>query len=126
MAQKITVTTGKPIKGKDIFYFIQSVHAKIGDNAILPAYRTDGNTTLGGDFSDEQTQQGRLLEKTTNEHSIELTQYFAPADPSVKIIEDAQRKIWSKLDNHDHVIDTLVVDMATAKDNKESIREMKK
>ena len=48
---------------------------------MLPAYRKDGSTTMGGEYIDEQTQQGRLLEKATDEHSIELTQYFAPKDP---------------------------------------------
>lgn len=95
----ITMTTGKPITGKKIFYFIQSVDAPLGSAAILPAYRTDGSTTLGGEFTDEQTQQGRILEKSTDEHTIEVTQYFAPADKSVEVIEEAQKtgksvKVW--------------------------------
>lgn len=95
----IEVTTAKPIVGKKVFYFIQSVHAKLGSNALLPAYRTDGTTTMGGDFLDEQTQQGRLVEKATDEHSIELTTYYAPKDPSVQVVEDAKEtgdsvKVW--------------------------------
>ena len=48
---------------------------------------------------DEQTQQGRLVEKSTDEHSVELTLYYAPKDKSVSVIEDASRtgdsiKIW--------------------------------
>lgn len=96
---KIQLTTGKPIVGNKIFYFIQSVDAAKGSAALLPAYRTDGSTTLGGEYLDEQTQQGRLLEKSTDEHTIEITTYFAPTDPSVAIIENASRsgksvKVW--------------------------------
>nr|WP_250850377.1 phage major tail protein, TP901-1 family [Streptococcus equi] len=36
----------------------------------MPAYRTDGTTTMGGEYIDEQTQQGRVIEKATDEHSI--------------------------------------------------------
>lgn len=97
--QKIKITTAKPIKGKDIFYFIQSVDAKVGSNAILPAYRTDGSTTLGGEFLDEQTQQGRILEKASDEHSIDLTSYYTPKDEAIRIIEEAKAtgksvKVW--------------------------------
>lgn len=96
---KIKITIAKPIVGKKVFYFIQSIHAEKGTGAMLPAYRKDGSTTMGGEYIDEQTQQGRLLEKATDEHSIELTQYFAPKDPSVQVILDAQKtgesvKIW--------------------------------
>ncbi|XJS09846.1 phage major tail protein, TP901-1 family [Aerococcaceae bacterium WGS1372] len=95
----IQITTSKPVTGKKIFYFIQSVDAEIGSDALLPAYRTDGSTTLGGEYIDEQTQQGRILDKATDEHTISLTQYFAPADPSYKIIEEASVsgksvKVW--------------------------------
>lgn len=95
----IEVTKGKPIVGGKIFYFIQSVDAALGSNALLPAYRTDGTTTMGGEYLDEQTQQGRLLEKSTDEHSIELTTYFAPQDPSIQVIKEASKsgksiKIW--------------------------------
>ena len=95
----VQITTAKPVTGKKIFYFIQSVDAPIGSDALLPAYRTDGSTTMGGEYIDEQTQQGRVLEKATDEHTISLTQYFAPADPSYKIIEEASVtgksvKVW--------------------------------
>ena len=60
---KIKITIAKPIVGKKVFYFIQSIHAEKGTGAMLPAYRKDGSTTMGGEYIDEQTQQGRLLEK---------------------------------------------------------------
>lgn len=55
--------------------------------------------TLGGETIDEQTKMGRILEKSTDEHSIELTQYFVAGDPAIKIVEDAQIngssvKVW--------------------------------
>lgn len=95
----INVSTGQPISGSQVYYFIQSIDAPIGSNAYLPAYRTDGGTTLGGDFLDEQSQQGRVLRKGADEHEIELTTYFVPADESNKIITDAQKngksvKVW--------------------------------
>ena len=89
---QVKITTAKPIVGKKVFYFIQSIHAEKGEGALLPAYRKDGKTTLGGEYQDEQTQQGRLLEKSSDEHSIELTQYFAPMDPSINVVLDAQAK----------------------------------
>ncbi|HEL2229673.1 TPA: phage major tail protein, TP901-1 family [Streptococcus suis] len=97
--KNIEITTAKPITGNKIYYFIQSVDAELGSAAMLPAYRTDGNTTLGGEYLDEQTQQGRLVEKSTDEHSVDLTQYFAPADPSIGVVEEASRtgksiKVW--------------------------------
>lgn len=112
---KIKITIAKPIVGKKVFYFIQSIHAEKGTGAMLPAYRKDGSTTMGGEYIDEQTQQGRLLEKATDEHSIELTQYFAPKDPSVKVILDAQKKgesvkIWRV------IVDESVKDTSTGKD----------
>ena len=112
---KIKITIAKPIVGKKVFYFIQSIHAEKGTGAMLPAYRKDGSTTMGGEYIDEQTQQGRLLEKATDEHSIELTQYFAPKDPSVQVILDAQKtgesvKIWRV------IVDESVKDMSTGKD----------
>lgn len=102
MTNQITVTTAKPLAGKKVFYFIQSIHAEIGSNAILPAYRTDGGLTLGAEYSDEQTQQGLLLDKTSTSHEIELTTKFAPKDPSIDIIEQANDtgesvKIWRVL-----------------------------
>lgn len=112
---KIKITIAKPIVGKKVFYFIQSIHAEKGMGAMLPAYRKDGSTTMGGEYIDEQTQQGRLLEKATDEHSIELTQYFAPKDPSVQVILDAQKtgesvKIWRV------IVDESVKDTSTGKD----------
>ena len=99
---KITVTTAKPLAGKKVFYFIQSIHADLGSAAVLPAYRTDGTLTLGAEYSDEQTQQGLLLDKTSTSHEIELTTKFAPKDPSIDIIEKANDtgesvKIWRVL-----------------------------
>lgn len=102
MTGQITVTTAKPLAGKKVFYFIQSIHAALGSNAILPAYRTDGSLTLGAEYSDEQTQQGLLLDKTSTSHKIELTTKFAPKDPSVDVLEQANDtgesvKIWRVL-----------------------------
>ena len=102
MTNQITVTTAKPLAGKKVFYFIQSIHADLGSAAILPAYRTDGTLTLGAEYSDEQTQQGLLLDKTSTSHEIELTTKFAPKDPSIEIIEQANDtgesvKIWRVL-----------------------------
>ena len=112
---KIKITIAKPVVGKKVFYFIQSIHAEKGAGAMLPAYRKDGSTTMGGEYIDEQTQQGRLLEKATDEHSIELSQYFAPKDPSVQVIIDAQKtgesvKIWRV------VVDESVKETTTGKD----------
>ena len=112
---KIKITIAKPIVGKKVFYFIQSIHAEKGTGAMLPAYRKDGSTTMGGEYIDEQTQQGRLLEKAPDEHSIELTQYFAPKDPSVQVVLDAQKtgesvKIWRV------IVDESVKDSSTGKD----------
>ncbi len=102
MTGQITVTTAKPLAGKKVFYFIQSIHAALGSNAILPAYRTDGSLTLGAEYSDEQTQQRLLLDKTSTSHEIELTTKFAPKDPSVDVLEQANDtgesvKIWRVL-----------------------------
>ena len=99
MTGQITVTTAKPLAGKKVFYFIQSIHAALGSNAILPAYRTDGKLKLGAEYSDEQTQQGLLLDKTNTAHEIELTTKFSPKDPSVDVLEQANDtgesvKIW--------------------------------
>ena len=99
MAEQITVTTAKPLSGKKVFYFIQSIHAELGSAAVLPAYRTDGTLTLGAEYSDEQTQQGLLLDKTNTAHEIELTTKFSPKDPAVDVLEQANDtgesvKIW--------------------------------
>jgi TP901-1 family phage major tail protein len=90
---------GTPIKGNRVWYFIQSVEAPIGSPALLPAFQTEGTTTIGGDSIDEQTKMGRIILKSTDEHGIELTQYFAPDDESIQVIEDAKNngksvKVW--------------------------------
>ncbi|MGO3608282.1 MAG: phage major tail protein, TP901-1 family [Enterococcus sp.] len=95
----VTKFQGTPIKGNRVWYFIQAVTAVIGSPALLPAFQTDGTTTIGGDNIDEQTKMGRIILKSTDEHSIELTQYFAPDDESIQIIEDAKKnghsvKVW--------------------------------
>jgi len=95
----VTKFQGKAIRGKQVWYFIQAVTAAIGSPALLPAFQTDGTTTIGGDNIDEQTKMGRIILKSTDEHSIELTQYFAPDDASIQIIEDAKKnghsvKVW--------------------------------
>lgn len=92
-------TTGTPIRGNRVWYFVQGIDEPIGSEATLPAYQTDGGMTLGGEMIDEQTKQGRILEKESDEHSVELTQYFVAGDPSIKIVEDAQNsgdsvKVW--------------------------------
>ncbi|HEN0438762.1 TPA: phage major tail protein, TP901-1 family [Streptococcus agalactiae] len=99
MAATIEITKAKPIVGKKVFYFIQSVDAEKGSKAILPAYRTDGKTKMGGDFIDEQTQQGRVIEKATDEHSIDLTSYYTPLDKAIDVVEKAKAtgksvKVW--------------------------------
>lgn len=91
--------TGKPIKGFKVWYFIQSTQAELEEPALLPAYQTEGTTTIGGDNIDEQTKQGRVLIKSTDEHSIELTQYYAPDDDSINVVEEAKKeghsvKVW--------------------------------
>ena len=92
-------TSGTPIRGNKVWYFLQGVDEPIGSDATLPAYQTDGGMTLGGETIDEQTKMGRILEKSTDEHSIELTQYFVAGDPAIKLVEDAQIdgksvKVW--------------------------------
>lgn len=99
---QIQITKAKPLSGKSVFYFIQSIHEVIGSNAILPAYRTDGSVTLGAEYSEEQTQQGILRDKTGSNHEIELTTKFAPADKAVSVLEKANAtgesvKIWRVL-----------------------------
>lgn len=95
----IIKTTAAPVKGRRVWYFVQSVNAPIGSDAILPAFQTDGSTTLGGDNIDEQTKQGRIVQKSTDEQSIDLTQYFVPSDPASRVIEEAKVngdsvKVW--------------------------------
>lgn len=88
----IETTQASALTGKKVLYFIQSIHEPIGSPALLPAWQTEGTTTYGGDMVDEQTKSGRILAKGTDEHSIELTQYYAPLDPSIKIIKDSKKK----------------------------------
>lgn len=92
-------TTAAPVRGFRVWYFIQAIDAEIGSEAILPAFQTSGSTTIGGDNIDEQTKQGRIIQKSTNEDSIELEQYFTPSDPASQIIKEAKRsgasvKVW--------------------------------
>lgn len=91
--------TGKALPAKYIWYFIQSVTAKIGDPGLLPGFQTEGGVTYGGENIDEQTKMGRIIVKSTDEHSIDLTQYFAPGDESIDVIKDAKKngtsvKVW--------------------------------
>lgn len=95
----VVKTTAEPVKGNRVWYFLQGISEEKGSDATLPAYQTDGTMTLGGDDIDEQTKQGRIIMKSTDEHSIELTQYFVPGDPSLKMLEDAKTeghsvKVW--------------------------------
>ena len=106
----VKTTTTAPVAGKNIIYFTQSVLAEIGEDAIMPAFQTDGSTTLGGEYLDEQTKQGRILQKSNDEDSIELTQYYSPDDESLKDAEEAKaegrsQKVWR-----------VVVDESAAKD----------
>lgn len=105
---------GTPIRGKRVWYFIQAVTAEIGSPALLPAWQTDGTTTIGGDNIDEQTKMGRVILKSTDEHSMELTQYFAPDDESIQIIEDA------KINGNSVKVWRVVVDETLAKEEGES------
>lgn len=91
--------TGKPLVAKKVWYFLQSVDAPIGSPALLPAFQTEGGVTYGGENIDEQTKMGRIIVKSTDEHSIELTQYFVPGDDAIKAVIDAKKtgksvKVW--------------------------------
>ncbi len=92
-------TTGKALTAKKVWYFIQSVSAAIGSPALLPAFQTEGGVTYGGENIDEQTKMGRIIIKSTDEHSIDLTQYFVPKDEAIKVVKDAKKngtsvKVW--------------------------------
>lgn len=92
-------TTTAPVKGNRIWYFLQSVDEELGSEATLPAYQTSGGMTIGGEDIDEQTKQGRIILKNTDEHSVELTQYFVPGDPAIDMLEEAKVegksvKVW--------------------------------
>lgn len=95
----IKKTVGKALSAKKIWYFLQAVDAPIGSPALLPAYQTEGGVTYGGDNVDEQTKMGRIIIKSTDEQSIDLTQYFVPGDESIQVIKDAKKtgksvKVW--------------------------------
>lgn len=95
----VVKTTSAPVRGSRVWYFIQSVDAPLGADAILPAFQTSGTTTIGGENIDEQTKQGRIILKSTDEHSIELEQYFTPKDPASNVVKDAKIsgasvKVW--------------------------------
>lgn len=95
----VKTTTTAPIAGKKIIYFTQSVLAELGADAVMPAFQTDGSTTLGGEYLDEQTKQGRIIQKSSDEDSIELTQYYSPDDESLQDAEEAKaegrsQKVW--------------------------------
>lgn len=95
----IQKTTGKALTAKKVWYFIQSVKAAIGSPALLPAFQTEGGVTYGGENIDEQTKMGRIIIKSTDEHSIELTQYFVSKDEAIKVVKDAKKngnsvKVW--------------------------------
>lgn len=90
---------GAALLSKKIWYFIQPTTVAIGSKAILPAWQTEGDTSYEGDSVDEQTKFGRIIQPSTNEDSIELTQYFTPDDPTIGYIKSAkhdghQIKVW--------------------------------
>ncbi|XXO40295.1 phage major tail protein, TP901-1 family [Lactiplantibacillus plantarum] len=98
----ITYVKDTPVRGKDVWYFIQSTDPKvapIGSPAVLPAHQTSGDTSIEGDSLDEQTKMGRVIAASTNEDSIEITIYKVPGDKTGGIINDAkhhgrQVKVW--------------------------------
>lgn len=99
MASNIKKFTGKAVTAKKIWYFIQSVTAPLGSPALLPAFQTEGGVTYGGDNIDEQTKMGRIIIKSTDEHSIDLTQYFITKDEAIQVVKDAKKngtsvKVW--------------------------------
>lgn len=95
----IKKAVGKALSAKKVWYFLQSVDAPVGSPALLPAYQTEGGVTYGGDNVDEQTKMGRIIIKSTDEQSIDLTQYFVPGDESIQVVKDAKKtgksvKVW--------------------------------
>lgn len=101
MATEVTIKkpTGKPLTAKKVWYFLQSVDVPVGSPALLPAFQTEGSVTYGGENIDEQTKMGRVIVKSTDEHSIELTQYFVSGDDAIKVVKDAKKtgksvKVW--------------------------------
>ncbi|MCO5478480.1 phage major tail protein, TP901-1 family [Enterococcus faecium] len=114
---KIKKPTGKPLVAKKVWYFLQSVDAKIGSPALLPAFQTEGGVTYGGENIDKQTKMGRIILKSTDEHSIELTQYFVPGDEAIKTVIDAKKtgksvKVWRV------EVDPAIAEKVDAKDYK--------
>lgn len=96
---KIKKPTGNPLAAKKVWYFLQSVDAPVGSPALLPAFQTEGGVTYGGENVDEQTKMGRIIQKATDEHSIELTQYYVSGDEAIKVVLDAKKtgksvKVW--------------------------------
>ncbi|MFI3605673.1 phage major tail protein, TP901-1 family [Vagococcus fluvialis] len=90
---------GNPLVAKKVWYFIQSVDVPIGSPALLPAFQTEGGVTYGGENIDEQTKMGRIIQKATDEHAIELTQYYVSGDDAIKAVKDAKKtgksvKVW--------------------------------
>lgn len=67
---------------------------------------------------------------TINQTLISIKHQLEMMNSRFLSTEADQKHIWKKLYNHDRVLDSLVVDMATAKDNisdnKEDIKELKK
>lgn len=113
----ITKTTGKPVLAKRVWYFIQAVDAPLGSPALLPAWQTEGGVTYSGENIDEQTKMGRIIQKSTSEDSIDLSQYFVATDDSVSIVKDAKKtgksvKVWRV------IIDDTVAKEVTGEDYK--------
>ena len=95
----ITKVTGKALSAKKVWYFIQAVSAPIGSPALLPAFQTEGSVTYGGENIDEQTKMGRIIVKSTDEHSVDLTQYFVAKDTAIDVVKNAKKdgtsvKVW--------------------------------
>ncbi|MDO4680892.1 MAG: hypothetical protein Q4A55_06570 [Aerococcus sp.] len=65
-----------------------------------------------------------------NQTLLEIKHQLELMNNRFQLTEDEQRKIWTRIEHHDEVIDTLVVDMATAKDNiqdnKDAVNELRK
>lgn len=100
---------GKAVTAKKVWYFIQSVSAPVGSPALLPAFQTEGSVTYGGDNIDEQTKMGRIIIKSTDEHSIDLTQYFITKDEAITVVKDAKKngtsvKVWRVVVDQDAAV----------------------
>ena len=82
---------------------------------MLPAYRTDGYNNNGWRIHRRTNSTRALAGKQQMSTPIELTQYFAPKDPSVQTVLDAQKtgeslKIWRV------IVDDSVKASSTGKD----------